>query len=650
MNLFPIIASTYASDYVVNMYKIWINGAEKYVYGYQLSKPVTEGNFKMIIKMLNDEFGCFRKMKFDAVDSEVMVDLATFIADFLDVNQQHLQSVTVKGNEFDTILQLVLMPIKYQAAAVNPNICRVFKLVNGNAFVSFIKKENINRDYLEKFAPEMFPHLATLATYCHNMDELFLTFSEIYTFLLHKMVKKSLTNCACNAIERIISSIPSLLFEHETLFVKTMVQLMVEVFIDEQNPQFNDKGERKGELISLHALLDRMSTLCRYVSPRDLYLSKQSLIIVRDEQYPNNAYLERYACSYTSLNHSWLDLVYREKMMKESNFIAKAFCEGIPIICVGPHLLAFMFTHESYNHLFKKFIDIADLPPEVFEQHNPPMDQVDGMDDFDCIESFPDDTEATTEKFGTNNLTHLIQMFLPIVSSESGLDLEIMIARMNLVVTSWIEKLYQNKNPVQILKPLSIHHNFLDAASSPIYNSLILKLPNKEKEVLNRVETSISRLTKEKTTISKMLNEKIVFMATYGILYNKDFRKSPKSKPSHDKTISLYANQLDYERTKSALSRHFLIKSGVRYLTVFELLQPSLKKSFYYQLHQVMRILMRYDFLHPIGIRLWNSINQLITISTKKNISNKLFLDEFRYELYGTINLPILVFTTVRHI
>ena len=48
-----------------------------------------------------------------------------------------------------------------------------------------------------------------------------------------------------------------------------------------------------------------------------------------------------------------------------------------------------------------------------------------------------------------------------------------------------------------------------------------------------------------------------------------------------------------------------------------------------------MSILMDFDFLHPIAVRLWKAVD--------RNLDNKQFVDE----VVATIKLPIHVFVTV---
>ena len=93
--------------------------------------------------------------------------------------------------------------------------------------------------------------------------------------------------------------------------------------------------------------------LCRYASPRELLLSKQSMFELRNED-GRNVTLERYISSFTALNLSHSDILYRNKKLAESSFIAKAFSAGLPVIAIGPKLFAFMFTKAGIG----KFLEI----------------------------------------------------------------------------------------------------------------------------------------------------------------------------------------------------------------------------------------------------------------------------------------------------
>jgi len=185
-----------------------------------------------------------------------------------------------------------------------------------------------------------------------------------------------------------------------------------------------------------------------------------------------------------------------------------------------------------------------------------------------------------------------------------------------------------------------------------VYKTIIHKLPEaQEKQARTRIENCIMDVTKIRGTLKQLLDEQSVWITFYGLLHNKQFKKIQCSKTtSIDKTISLYANQHDYEKSKSQISRESLIRSGVRYLTLYEMLTPTLKTSFYYDVHHVMRILLKYEFLNPIAKRLWKCIDTVIKVPRVPNSPgwNERNFHQFRTIVYENIN-PIIEFCTVSH-
>ena len=232
----------------------------------------TTGNFKNIIDLLLNDFSIANIGP--SPKAKTLLRRSTFVLDFLDANKENFRKYQEDNQEskIDEILHALLLPLKNLDPCVDPNIFRVFSIIQPGILANYLQKENLVEWYQEKFPPIMYSHLAMMAVTCQNIDDCCFILRQILTFLLKQVLIKKRSQYAVNALETILSRVPTTLIEHEQIFVKEMVCHMS-----------NLCRQQTADMISFDALLHHMTTLCGYTSPQDLFYSREFLISLRDQ-------------------------------------------------------------------------------------------------------------------------------------------------------------------------------------------------------------------------------------------------------------------------------------------------------------------------------------------------------------------------------
>jgi hypothetical protein len=429
----------------------------------------------------------------------------------------------------------------------------------------------------------------------------------------------------------VIARIPSFWLEHVSFFTDQFIDILA-TYCLQHDPQ----------VLSVSDMLVHLADLAHYNSPKDVWLQQKDLILRSTESHGGNIIvtcLERYVSSYESIDYPWPKLVQLDRLHQTQKYTAQFYFEELPTVCIAPYLITYLFKHDMYSELFNEMYRLVHIPDSAYSN-------------YDTLAEHAPDVEEIDDLVDESFKSIIGSALLPLCTEHPKMEQEIVLRRVEKLVneqaqetsSSFVKNLVgfsKSKDFSNFLASQGIDISFLDVIGNDLYNSIVRGDANAGKLVkafdraFNRQKRANNFMV-DGVIVDNADAESLVFTMTYGVLYHKEycFSQHPNAPRFRKKTMSLYTNKVQCEKQHSKLHRYCFVVSALRYLAIFEMLPVTLITSFYYQLPQVMSILMEFDFLRPIAVRLWKAVD--------RNLDNKQFVDE----VVATIKLPIHVFVT----